>query len=208
MEKPTKILIADAHPVVLVGIRKALKDDGAFEVVGEATGWPELLPLVGRTAPEVVLVDRSLLGLDGLDGLERLRSRRPDVKIVMLASEADPAGVSEAFSRGVCGFIVKTIEVDDLGPSIHAALDGGLYRPSGLPAMTDALAAKLAGLSRREFDILGEVARGLSNRDIAHHLSVSEPTVKFHLTSMYRKLGVRNRTAAARWAYANGIGPK
>ena len=95
----------------------------------------------------------------------------------------------------------------DLGPSIHAALNGGAYRPYGLPAMTDALVAKRAGLSKREFDILKAVARGLSNREIARQLWISEPTVKFHLTSVYRKLDVPNRTAAARWALDNGIQP-
>ncbi|MGZ6580946.1 MAG: response regulator transcription factor [Gaiellaceae bacterium] len=140
-----------------------------------------------------------------LECLDRLRMRNPDVKVVMLASQTDPETVAAAFEHGACGFIVKNVQVADLGPSIHTALNGGAYRPYGLPAMTDALVAKRAGLSKREFDILRAVARGLSNREIAHELWISEPTVKFHLTSVYRKLDVPNRTAAARCALDNGI---
>ena len=207
MEELTRILVADAHPVMLVGVRKALELDGTFEIVGEVGSGLELLPVVGRTDPEVVLLDRAMPGLDGIGCLKRLRSRYPDVKVVMLASEADPESLAAAFEHGACGFIVKNVQVSDLGPSIHAALNGGAYRPYGLPAMTDALLAKRAGLSKREFDILGAVVRGLSNREIARELWISEPTVKFHLTSVYRKLDVANRTAAARWALDNGIQP-
>jgi len=204
----TRIMIADDHPVVLVGVRKALELDGDWDVVGEAHSGCELVPLAGRIDADVILLDLQMPSLDGLDCLDRLRARDPDVKVVMLASQTDPETVAAAFEHGACGFIVKNVEVADLGPSIHAALDGGAYRPYGLPGLTDALVAKRAGLSKREFDILAAVARGLSNREIAHELWISEPTVKFHLTSVYRKLDVPNRTAAARWALENGIQAK
>jgi len=204
----TRIVIADDHPILLVGVRAALELDGGWDVVGEAHSGAEVVPLAGRTNAEVVLLDLRMPSLDGFECLDRLRVRNPDVKVVMLASETDPESVAAAFEHGACGFIVKSVEVTDLGPSIRAALNGGAYRPYGLPAMTDALVARRAGLSKREFDILLAVVRGLSNREIAHELWISEPTVKFHLTSVYRKLDVPNRTTAARWALENGIHPQ
>jgi DNA-binding NarL/FixJ family response regulator len=205
MAEPTKVFIADDHPVVLIGLKKALELDGGFEVVGEARKGPEVLPLVGRAEPDVVLLDVDMPGLDGLKCLERLQARHPEIKVIMLAPELDPEVLQDALDAGASGFIVMNIEVGDLGTAIRSALDGSAYKPSGLPALTDRTFALEAGLSKREYDILEAVARGLSNREIATELWITEPTVKFHLTSVYRKLNVANRTGAARWAYANGI---
>ena len=205
MTEPTKVFIADDYPVVLIGLRKALELDGGFEVVGEARTGPEVLPMVGRAEPDVVLLDVDMPGLDGLTCLERLQSRHPKIKVIMLAPELDQATLEDALALGASGFIVMNVEVGDLGAAIRAALDGSAYKAYGLPAVTDRTVALEAGLSKREYDILEAVARGLSNREIATELWITEPTVKFHLTSVYRKLGVANRTGAARWAYANGI---
>jgi DNA-binding NarL/FixJ family response regulator len=205
MAESTKVFIADDYPVVLIGLRKALELDGGFEVVGEARKGPEVLPLVGRAEPDVVLLDVDMPGLDGLTCLDRLQARHPRIKVIMLAPELDPYVLDDALARGASGFIVMNVEVGDLGSAIRSALDGSAYKPYGLPALTDRSVAVEAGLSKREYDILEAVGRGLSNREIATELWITEPTVKFHLTSVYRKLGVANRTGAARWAYANGI---
>ena len=202
---PTPIVIASDHPIELVGIRKALDLAGGFEVVGEGHSGPEVVPLVSRTDAEVVLLNLEMVGLDGLECLARLRARNPRVRVVMLASKADPETLDAVFARGACGFILKNVGVADLGPSIHAALNGGANRQYGMPPITDALVASRAGLSAREVDILHAVGRGLSNAEIAHELWVSEPTVKFHLTNIYKKLHVLNRTAATRWALDHGI---
>jgi NarL family two-component system response regulator LiaR len=204
-QSTTKVFIADDYPVVLVGLRKVLERDGGFEVVGEARKGPEVLPLVGRAVPDVVLLDVDMPGLDGLTCLDRLQARHPEIKVVMLAPELDQEVLEDALARGASGFIVMNVEVGDLGPAIRSALDGSAYRAFGLPSLTDRSVAVEAGLSKREFDILEAVGRGLSNREIATELWITEPTVKFHLTSVYRKLGVANRTGAARWAYSNGI---
>jgi DNA-binding NarL/FixJ family response regulator len=208
MEQRTTIVIADDHPLVLVGLRKALEIDGSFDVVGEARGGPELLPVVGRTDPDVVLVDIDMPELDGLACLDRLQERHPNVKVVMLAPELDRAMLDDAFARGATGYIVMDVEVKDLGSALRAALQGGAYEPYGVATPAEQLGDMFAGLSKRELDILEAVGRGLSNKEIAAELWIAQPTVKFHLTSVYRKLGVSNRTGAARWAFANGMRPK
>jgi DNA-binding NarL/FixJ family response regulator len=200
-----RILLADDHPLLLVGVRRSLEAAAGFVVVGEAHDGSEVLPLVGRLNPDVVLLDVRMPGMDGIECLERLRSRHPDLKVVMLGNEGDPAQVEAAFVRGACGFIVKTIEPEELAPAIRDAVESAEPRAYGLAVLTDAVTAATAGLSERELEILRTVSRGLSNKAIARELWISEQTVKFHLTNIYRKLGISNRTEAARWALGRGI---
>jgi len=201
-----KLVITDDHPLVLVGIRDALEKDGRFEIVGEASDGARLVPLIGRTGAEAVLLDLNMPGMSAFECIDRLRARHGDtVKIVVLATESDPALVEALFRHGVSGYIVKTVDVRDLGPSICQSLDGTAFHALGLPAVNDDTVARGAGLSAREAEILRAVARGLSNKEISGELCLAEQTVKFHLTNVYRKLGVANRTAAARWTLAHGI---
>jgi DNA-binding NarL/FixJ family response regulator len=200
-----RILLADDHPLLLVGVRRALEADGGFDVVGEAYDGSEVLPLVGRTRPDIVLLDLRMPGMDGIECLERMRVRHADVHVLMLGNEPDPAQVEAAFVRGARGFIVKTIDPEELAPSIREALSSPEPRAYGLAVLNDAVVAATAGLSERELEILRTVSRGLSNKAIARELWISEQTVKFHLTNIYRKLGISNRTEAARWALGRGI---
>ena len=201
-----RVLITDDHPLVLIGIRRALEADGGFTIVGEAHDAAELLPLVGRTDAEVVLLDFTMPGMSGFDCMDRLAKRYgTDLKIVVIGTESDPALIEAVFRHGAAGYVLKTVDVRDLGPSIRQALDGTAFHAYGLPAINDDTVARDAGLSRRESEMLRAVARGLSNNGISKELWVTEQTVKFHLTNVYRKLGVTNRTEAARWALARGI---
>jgi DNA-binding NarL/FixJ family response regulator len=202
-----RILIADDHPLFLVGVRAVLEADGGFEVVGEAHSGPEVVPLSGRTQPEVVLLDLVMPGIDGLGCLDRLRDRYPDIIVVMFADVADPTQINAAFARGAKGFIVKSVRVADFAVSIRQTIEGTAYQAHGLPAISAESVAAEAGLTSRELEILRRLIHGLSNKDIAAELSIAEQTVKFHLTSLYRKLGIKSRTQAARWAHENGIHP-
>jgi DNA-binding NarL/FixJ family response regulator len=207
LARPIRILLADDHPLFLVGVRATLEADGGFEVVGEAHSGPEVLPLAGRTDPEVVLLDIVMPGIDGLGCLDRLRVRYPQIVVVMFADVADPTQINAAFMRGAKGFIVKSVRVADFAVSIRQTLEGTAYHAHGMPELSPETVATNAGLTRRELDILRRLIHGLSNKDIAAELSIAEQTVKFHLTSVYRKLGIRSRTQAARWAHENGIHP-
>jgi len=190
---------------VLVGVRHTLEQDGGFAVVGEAHSGPEVVPLVGRHYPDVVLLDLNMPGLDGIGALDRIVSSHPHVKVVMFSSASDMEQVEAAFRHGAAGFVVKSVDARDLASAIRQAVQGTAYHALGLPAITEVSAAQAAGLTDRELEIVRAVAEGLPNKEIAKRLWVTEQTVKFHLTNVYRKLEIRNRTGLAGWVLKKGL---
>jgi len=201
-----RIVIADHQGLVRTGIRRVLAADEGFTVVGEAHTGAEITALVERTTPDALLLDLEMPEMDGLARVQQLRARFPELKIVICSASASPALIQGAFRRGACGYILKSISPRDLGSAIRQAVDGTAYHALGLPALEDDTAARLAGLTQREIEILRAVAAGLSNKEIARELWVSVQTVKFHLTNIYRKLEITNRTEAAQWALRRGLG--
>jgi DNA-binding NarL/FixJ family response regulator len=144
-------------------------------------------------------------GIDGLGCLDRIRLRHPNVKVVIFSVSTNTEHIQAALARGASGYIVKNINPLDLPSALRQAVEGTVYHALGLPELNDTSIAKAAGLTERELTIIKAVARGLSNQAIAKELWVTEQTVKFHLTNIYRKLDISNRTEAARWAYAQGF---
>jgi DNA-binding NarL/FixJ family response regulator len=203
---PIRVLIADDHLLVLEGIRAALHDAEGIEVVGEARDGSQVLPLANRLQPDVVLLDIRLPKLDGFACLELLRERHPSIKVVMLSAFRGPEHVDAALRRGASGYIVKSVNPLDLPSAVRQAVEGTVFHTLGGTSGDPMREARDAGLTEREIAILGGVARGLSNRALAKELWVTEQTVKFHLTNIYRKLKVTNRTEAARAAFRLGIG--
>jgi DNA-binding NarL/FixJ family response regulator len=199
-----RVLIADDHRLILDGIRRALEADGDFEIVGETQSGTQVLSLVARTKPELVLLDVRMPHMDGLACLDEIKRRHPDVKVVMLSASASPDLVEAALRRGAAAYVVKTVNPDDLPATLRQALEGNVHTAIGLDDSVRA-GAKAAGLTERELTILGALARGLSNDEIAKEFWVAPQTVKFHLTNIYRKLGVKNRTEATRLAYQHGL---
>jgi DNA-binding NarL/FixJ family response regulator len=199
-----KVLLADDHPLMRMGMRRILEAHGGFEVVAEASTGAEVLPLIGRTSPDVVLLDLRMPGVDGLGCLERMRKRYPAVKAIVISANTDPEQMQAAFDRGARGYIVKGIEPSELASAVEQAVEGSKYQPTGQAAGDEGL-AQTSGLTDRELTVIRAVARGLSNAAIGSDLWITEQTVKFHLTNIYRKLGITNRTEAARWAYATGL---
>lgn len=199
-----RVLIADDHRLIVDGIKRALEASSGFEVVGEASSGSRVLPLVGQTNPDLVLLDLRMPGADGLTCLAQIRKRYPNVKVVILSVSTDETVIKAALSRGASAYIVKSINPIDLPSALRQAMDGTVHSAMGLPDAGDN-AARAAGLTERETSILSALARGLSNEAIGKELWVTEQTVKFHLTNIYRKLGVSNRTEAARLAYQHGL---
>ena len=163
-----------------------------------------MLPLVGKTNPELVLLDVRMPHMDGLACLDQIRARHPDVKVVMLSASSNPELVESALRRGASAYVIKTVNPDDLPATLRQALEGNVHTAIG-GEEGERASAKALGLTERELTILGALARGLSNDEIAKEFWVAPQTVKFHLTNIYRKLGVKNRTEATRIAYQHGL---
>jgi DNA-binding NarL/FixJ family response regulator len=199
-----RVLIADDHKLIVEGVKRALEDADDFEVVGECSSGSQVLPLVGRTNPDIVLLDLRMPGADGLTCLAQIKKRYPEVKVVILSVSTDENVIQTVLMRGASAYIVKSINPIDLPSALRQAVEGTMFSAIGLPDPGES-AAKAAGLTEREAAILSALARGLSNEAIGKELWVAEQTVKFHLTNIYRKLGVSNRTEAARLAYQNGL---
>jgi DNA-binding NarL/FixJ family response regulator len=188
-------LIADDHRLMVEGTKQALERAGGFDVVGEAVSGGQVLPLVRRLKPQ----------MDGLTCLTKIRKEFPDMKVAMLSVSQDPELIQTALKRGANAYIVKSIDPDDLAGALRQALEGNVFTTAGITEDPGERAAKDAGLTDRELGIIRAVARGLSNEAISKELWVAEQTVKFHLTNIYRKLGVTNRTEAARYAFEQGL---
>ncbi len=200
-----KVLIADDHGLMLEGVKRALKESGDFEVVGEAQNGAQVLPLVGRLRPDLVLLDLRMPQMDGLQCLAGIRDRYPDVKVVILSVSTDPGVIQTVLKRGAAAYIVKSVNPADLSSALRQAAEGTVFSAVGLPENGANAVAKEAGLSEREVDILDALSRGLSNSAIGKELWIAEQTVKFHLTNIYRKLDVSSRIEAVRRAYELGL---
>jgi len=187
------------------GTKQALERAGGFEVVGEAVNGIQVLPLIRRLKPELVLLDLRMPQMDGLTCLTKIRQEHPDVKVAILSVSQEPELIQTALKRGASAYIVKSIDPDDLAAALRQALDGTVFTTAGVTEDPGERAARDAGLTDRELVIVRAVARGLSNEAISKELWVAEQTVKFHLTNIYRKLGVANRTEAARYAFEHGL---
>jgi len=200
-----KVLIADDHSLMLAAVRMALADEPDIEIVGEAQAGHLLLPLVGQMSPDVVLLDLRMPGMDGLRCLELLRERHPQVKSIVLSGSDDPGVVEAAFDRGAVAFIQKNIDPADLAAVIRQALAGNVFYAGSGPSGAAAAARPEWDLTPRETEILRALAEGHSNKQMAQQFWLSEQTIKYHLTNIYRKLGVGSRTEAVRQAYEHGL---
>jgi DNA-binding NarL/FixJ family response regulator len=200
---PISVLIVDDHPVVRRGLRVLLEVQDGIEVAGEAGDGATALALAAELSPDVVLLDLKLPGMDGVAVLTELKARTSRARVLVLTSATEPASASLALRSGAAGVVYKDVDPDALVRAIRSVHDGhlllapeaagSLVRPGGgwSPA------AGLDTLTSREREVLAEIAKGRSNREIARALAVSEKTVKAHVSSVLAKLGVQDRTQAA-----------
>lgn len=198
-----KILVADDHRLMVEAIRLALARADDLEIVAEATSGSQVLPLAARTSPDVVLLDVHMPEMDGLRCLDLLRQRHPDIAVVMLSGHVDSETVNAALARGASCFVSKHVDPRDLASAIRLAAQGTLY--GSVSPVVGQLEPEAALLTPSEQRVLEALARGLSNKEIARDLWLTPQTVKFHLTNIYRRLGVANRTEAVRYAYEHRL---
>jgi DNA-binding NarL/FixJ family response regulator len=203
-----KILLADDHLLTLRGIRSTLEQVDDIEIVAETQSGSDVLGLVADKKPDMVLLDVRMPGIDGLACLDLIRRHHPGVRVVLLSAHSEPEWIEQGLRRGAAAYIVKSVNPLDLPSALRQAFEGTVYNALGTGAEgipVDHAPANSGGLTQRELSILRAVASGLSNKAIGKEMWVTEQTVKFHLTNIYRKLGVPNRTAAARYAHTSGL---
>jgi DNA-binding NarL/FixJ family response regulator len=202
---PLRVVTVDDHQLMLDAIRITLEEAEGIELVGEALSGSEALPLIARTLPDMVLLDIRMPNMDGLACLGRIRERHPNIKVVILSGIDEPEQIRTALEQGACAFVVKHVDPQDLPSALRQAAAGTVFQVLGTAESGEDSAAKAAGITESELRVLRSLAQGLSNKQIAAKLFITEQTVKFHLTNIYRKLQVSNRTEAARYAYQHGL---
>jgi two-component system NarL family response regulator len=201
-----RVLLADDHKLVLEAVKHALEKVEDFEVVATTHSGAAVADLVARHRPDLVVMDLRMPEVDGLQALDRIRARDKNVKVVMLSASDSPAEIQTALSRGANGFILKSVNPDDLPSALRQVYEGTVFHGGMAAAAPPASPAEEAGLTDREVTLVRALARGLSNKQISQELWITEQTVKFHLSNIYRKLDVSNRTGAVRWAHEHGLG--
>jgi DNA-binding NarL/FixJ family response regulator len=205
--KPIRILVADDHPIVRSGISSILATQPDFEIVGEAANGTDAVDAAARLAPDLVLMDLRMPGLNGVGASTAILAARPSTRIVVLTTYASDGEVLRAIEAGAVGYLLKDVPHEELFRALRAVARGERYLA---PVVTERLMARLQQpthltLTDREVDVLRAVSRGDGNKRIAAVLGIAEPTVKAHLVHIFEKLGVENRTAAARVARDLGL---
>ena len=211
--KPVRLLVVDDHTLFRRALLALLAGDDDLQVVGEAGDAAEAVRKAQALQPDVVLLDNHLPGATGIQAIGELREAAPAAKIVMLTVSEDEQDLQQALRAGASGYLLKTIDGDVLAQSIHRVMRGEpVVSPELLGKLVAALQAPAApgapvpapvvpdagpGLSPREQEVLRQVARGASNKEIARALDIAETTVKIHVQHILRKLGVSSRVQAA-----------
>jgi DNA-binding NarL/FixJ family response regulator len=204
----TRVMLVEDHAVVRAGLEELLAGADGIEVAGVAGNGAEAVTLAQELKPDVILMDLSMPELDGIEATRRIVSDNDRVRIVILTSFSDRERILEALDAGAIGYLLKDADPDELFRGIRAAAAG--ESPLAPKAATTVLADRspdpaIGELTEREREVLVLVAEGEPNKLIARRLEISEATVKAHLTSVFRRLGVTSRTEAAIWARDHGI---
>ncbi|MEZ0164979.1 response regulator [Kineococcus sp. LSe6-4] len=203
----TRVLVVDDHPVVRGGIEALLATTDDLEVVGSAEDGLQALRLVAALAPDVVLMDLRMPGLDGAGATGRIRREHPSVRVLVLTTYETDTDIVRAVEAGATGYLLKDTPLADLVAAVRAAARGETVLA---PPVAARLAARLRApaqetLTPRELDVLGAVARGATNAEIGRELFIGEATVKTHLLRVFAKLGVDDRTHAVTVALRRGL---
>jgi len=210
--KRTRVLLAEDHHLVRAGIRSILEDMPGLEVVAEASDGPEALKLVALRAPDIVLLDIALPGMNGLDAAARIARDHPRVRVVILSMHANEEYVSQALRAGAVGYLLKDSTVPELGLAIAAVQRGETYlSPAVSRRVIEGYVRQsqadgpLEGLTPRQRDVLRLIAEGRSTRDIATALGVSVKTVETHRAHLMERLDIRDVAGLVRYAIRTGL---
>jgi DNA-binding NarL/FixJ family response regulator len=198
--RPLRILIAEDHSLMAAALRRVLSERGDVEIVGEAAAGDDVVPLVLETRPDVVLLDIGLPRVDGIQCAERIRELRLDVRILMLTAYGDSDSVTAAQRAGADGYILKSAGVAELVEHLRSG-PPERFLLAGFPSVDP----EGVELTAREREVLQAMCDGRGTREIGQEFWITEPTVKFHLKNLFRKLGASSRAEAIQRARQRGL---
>ena len=206
------ILLADDHRMIREGLKQLLEMDPGIEVVGEAGDGYECLNLANKTKPNIVLLDLNMPNLDGLQVLNIMKQQKMMCKVIILTIHNEVDYLIKALDNGCDGYVLKDSDFNTLKKAIYSVYSGDTYiEPSLMPLLNvslaerDVLKEKVSDLTKRELEVLKMIASGAFNKEIALTLNISERTVKNHVSNIFKKIGVSDRTQAAVFAIKNNI---
>jgi DNA-binding NarL/FixJ family response regulator len=207
---PVRLFVVDDHAIVRAGVRMLLEAQDGFEVVGEADSGEAALTAAPGAEPDIVLLDLSLPGMNGIETCRALKQRMPGVRFVALSMHEDPEYVQGFLEAGGSGYVPKTSVETQLVDAIHAVSRGEYYAPARLLAelareMASGDPYKHARLTGREHEVVKQIAHGATYREIAEMLGISEKTVATYRERASEKLGVRTRAELVRWAIEHDL---
>lgn len=214
MSKPVRVLLVDDHTLFRSGIRLLLQRNADFEVVGEAADGLEGVKRAKELKPDIVLLDLHMPGLSGLEAIQLILQDTPETHVILLTVSEDAEDLAAGLQSGASGYLLKNIDADYLLNALRKVMDGESVISSDMTSKLFAqfrkgpsasLTVEAEKLTPREREILAQLAVGLSNKEIARKLNVVESTVKIHLQSILKKLGLNNRVQAAIYAVEHGL---
>ena len=217
MSDPIRVLVADDQALVREGLMTLLQATPGIEPVADAADGAEAIALAARHRPDVILMDLRMPNVDGAQATREIRAAQPDTEIVVLTTHADEASILDALRAGARGYLTKDAGIQEIARAVHAAAaHQSLLDPVVQAKLLDAVGAAAPApaaaprplpddLTPREAEVLSLIARGLSNREIAAHLVVSEATVKTHVNHVFAKIGARDRAQAVHYAYTHDL---
>lgn len=208
-----KVMLTDDHSMLREGIRQLLEFDGSIEVIAEASDGDECLEMLKTVKPEVLLLDINMPKKNGIEVLQEMKERKiNDIKVLILTVHNEVEYLLKAVDIGVDGYILKDSESAELKKAINAVMNDENYiQPNLIPALNSRLVyrdvdkEKIEALTKRELEVLVQVANGMFNKEIATSLNISERTVKNHISNIFKKIEVSDRTQAAVFAIRNDI---
>lgn len=208
-----EIIIADDHMMIREGLKQLLELDGTMKVIAEANDGEECLNLLNRKIhPDILLLDINMPKKNGIEVLEYIKQNKIPVKVLILTVHNEVEYLLKAVDIGIDGYLLKDSSYDELKEAIDVVISGNTYiQPSLLPALNESMEdyaldkEKIECLTKRELDVLRLISEGCSNKKISDGLSISERTVKNHISHIFRKIGVEDRTQAAVFAIRNKI---